>query len=176
MEPPLTQDYFALFDLPPAFDIDSETLTARYRRLQHLVHPDRYSAAGEQERRLAAQRAALINEAYETLKKPLSRARHLLVLRGVDPQQRNTVDPEFLMEQMHLRERLAELRASRSLDSLSALLDDIEHRCRDAQRRLAEALTTLENEETACRRYHELQFLERLREEALDLEEHLYGA
>ena len=124
----------------------------------------------------AAQRAALVNEAYQTLKDPLSRARYLLELRGADLERHREVAPEFLMEQMELRERLAALRASRSLDSLEELLDDIRQRLAEGRRCLREALADEGRLEAACRSYHELQYLQRLHEEALDLEEHLSGA
>ena len=175
MEPPL-EDYFTLFELAPVYDIDEAELTARYRRLQHLVHPDRYSAATAQERRLAAQRAALVNEAYHTLRDPLARARYLLALRGADLERHREVATEFLMEQMELRERLEELRASPSLDSMGELLDDIRRRLAAGRQRLAATLADEGGLEAACRAYHELQYLQRLHEEALDLEEHLRGA
>ncbi len=175
MEPPQTQDCFSLFDLPPAFDIDVDALTARYRRLQQLIHPDRYSTAGEQARRLAAQRAARINAAYQTLKDPLARARHLLELRGADVEKTGTVEPEFLMEQMALRERLAALRAGGSREALRDLLADIDHRQQACCQRLGRALRE-DALDTACRLYQEFQFLRRLHEEALDLEERMGDA
>ncbi len=176
MEPPQTQDCFSLFDLPPAFDIDLDTLTARYRRLQQLIHPDRYSTAGEQERRLAAQHAARINAAYQTLKDPLARARHLLELRGADVEKTGAVDPAFLMEQMALREQLAALRAGGSQAALHDLLADIDQRLQACCQRLGRALQEEGALDTACRLYQEFQFLRRLHEEALDLEERMGNA
>ncbi|MFQ5488116.1 MAG: Fe-S protein assembly co-chaperone HscB [Gammaproteobacteria bacterium] len=164
--------------MPLSYDIDTAQLTERYRQLQHLVHPDRFSGATEQERRLAAQHAARVNEAYQTLKDALSRARYLLELRGADPTAHGTMAPDFLMEQMALREQLEEHRASQALDSLSPLLDDIDNRLTAARQRLRAALGKEGGGdlEAACRHYHELQFLHRLHEEALDLEERLSGA
>ncbi len=177
MEPSLSQDFFTLFGLPVSYDIDRGQLTERYRQMQNLVHPDRFSNATEQERRLAAQRAARVNEAYQTLKDDLSRARYLLELRGIDPAARNDLAPAFLMEQMALREQLDELRARRARNGLEDLLSGIEARLDAARRSLRTALTRDEIEpEAACRHYHELQFLHRLYEEAQDLEERLAGA
>lgn len=107
----LTQDYFALFGLPVAFDVDEGALGERFRELHRVVHPDRYASAGEQERRLSMQGAVLLNEAFQTLKDPLRRAQYLLRLRGVpDAPAGGQMDPEFLMQQMELREELAEIR------------------------------------------------------------------
>ncbi|OOZ42189.1 Fe-S protein assembly co-chaperone HscB [Solemya pervernicosa gill symbiont] len=110
----LAQNYFELFGLPISFDLDSTALSARYRELQNAAHPDRFATGSDQERLLSMQQATLINEAFEALKRPMSRAEYLLGLSGVELEdESNTVmDPMFLMEQMELRERLAEVRAS----------------------------------------------------------------
>ena len=81
----LTQNHFELFGLPVAFDIDSQQLAERYRELQRTLHPDRYASASAQEQRLAVQYSGLVNEAYSTLNRPLSRALYLLGLAGVQP-------------------------------------------------------------------------------------------
>ncbi len=104
----LTADYFALFSLPVSFDIDPEQLAARYRRLLAEVHPDRFASADAPSRRLSVQAAAQVNAAYETLKDPLRRGFYLLQLAGEDgaADSGTTADPEFLLQQMTLRERL----------------------------------------------------------------------
>jgi molecular chaperone HscB len=76
------------------------------------VHPDRFAHAGDAERRLSMQWATHANEAYQTLKKPLARARYLLHLAGHDVEaENNTAMPaDFLMEQMEWREAVMEAR------------------------------------------------------------------
>ncbi len=174
----LDRDYFSLFGLPPVFAIDVERLDALYRELQRQVHPDRFGAAGEGERRLALERAAHINEAYRTLKDPLRRARYLLERHGLDPTTRQDVAADFLAEQMALREALEDIRqapeAAEGLARLSAFLEEIEARWAAGIEGLAERLASgREDWEAACRSYHELSYLQRLREEALGLEEEL---
>src|SRR5437660_915259 len=104
----LNQDHFELFGLPARFAVDAAALELRYRELQREVHPDRFAAAPELERRASMQLATRVNEAYQTLKSPLRRAVYILRLRGVDPEfETNTaMPPEFLMEQMSWRERI----------------------------------------------------------------------
>ncbi|TGD73938.1 Fe-S protein assembly co-chaperone HscB [Mangrovimicrobium sediminis] len=109
--PDFKQNYFELFDLPQAFDIDSQLLGERYRKLQGDLHPDRFASAAAHERRLAIQYSALVNEAYAALKAPLPRAEYLLKLAGLSPQEISAqrIDGGFLMEQMELREKLETL-------------------------------------------------------------------
>ena len=117
------KNHFELFDLPVSFDIDTNTLAERYRELQRTVHPDKFASAPNRERRLAMQKATQINEAFQILKKPLTRAAYLLQLHGIDTNQQNTtMDSEFLMTQMELREELAE----RSFEDLISEYQDLD--------------------------------------------------
>src|SRR5690606_15056315 len=75
-----SRSHFDLFAQPEMFTIDRAALDARYRELQAQYHPDRYASGSDAEKRLALQVATHINEAYQTLKSPLSRARYLLQL------------------------------------------------------------------------------------------------
>lgn len=36
-------NYFELFNIPNQYDINTEQLTTNFRKLQNLVHPDKYS-------------------------------------------------------------------------------------------------------------------------------------
>lgn len=104
----LQQNFFQLFNLPEQFNIDQQQLDNAYRKLQAQVHPDRYAASPEGQRRLALQWSTLANEAYSTLKQPLKRASYLCKLNGIDIDQESSVDMpiEFLMQQLDWRETL----------------------------------------------------------------------
>jgi len=106
--PSKTPNHFGLFTLPERYRLDPGDLDERYRELQRKVHPDRFASASDQERRISIEQAANINDAYQTLKDPLKRARYLLQLRSQwrDDESRTTRDVDFLMEQMELREAL----------------------------------------------------------------------
>jgi len=101
-------NYFQLFGLTPAFKVDLAQLSATYQRLQKTAHPDRFAHGSNQQQLLAVQTSALINDAYQTLKKPLRRAEYLLVERGTElaNEQSTFADTHFLMHQMELREML----------------------------------------------------------------------
>lgn len=177
----LSRNFFELFDLPVEFRLDTRDLAQRYRALQGTTHPDRYASAGEQERLLAVQKAALVNEAYQTLKRPLSRARYLLELRGVtfDGERDTAVDPEFLMQQMELREALAEVpAATQPMQEYNALLERLEAVSRQLEDRLAQLLGSDEAAAQAEAKdlVLKLQFMDKLHQEAEALEETLLDA
>jgi molecular chaperone HscB len=177
MKPALGKNHFELFELPASFEVDQETLALRYRELQRAVHPDRFANATEQEKRLSVQQAAQINEAFQVLKTPLSRARYLLELGGLPLDDSNTqMDPGFLMEQMELREALGEVRGKDDpFEALNRVRDDIEGRERELIASLQQAFAdggnqALENAREAVRK---MQFMQRLLNEVDDLEETL---
>lgn len=174
----LTQNHFELFGLPVAFDIDAQQLAERYRELQRTLHPDRYANAGERERRLSVQHAAQVNDAFQTLKSSLLRARYLLQLKGVefDDEKETHLDPVFLMEQMELREALADVRTdSDSLGELNSIMADIKSRQKLMEDKLKMLLTddSEDNRLEAKQLVQKMQFLVRLQQEAEELEEEL---
>ncbi len=117
------QNHFELFQLPARFDVDMDALDSAYRDVQGRVHPDRFVNATDAEKRVAMQWATRANEAYQTLRNPQKRAQYLCELNGVDLQtESNTAMPmDFLMQQMELREALADARASKDAEALDAL-------------------------------------------------------
>ncbi len=116
-----SQDHYALFGLPRGYGIDLAELDRLYREVQARVHPDKHAHGGDAERRLAMQWATRINEAYQTLRQPVSRAKYLLALAGIDVDQERSMAPEFLMQQMEWREAVAEARAALAVDELERL-------------------------------------------------------
>lgn len=132
----LKQDYFALFGLVPAFSIDMERLEQAYIDIQARVHPDRFAHLSDTEKRLSMQWATHANEAFRTLKSPLTRGHYLLELRGVDPgfDTNTAMAPDFLMEQMEWREALGEATDAADEDAL----DELSRRLRQGTRALGQ--------------------------------------
>ena len=163
-------DHFVLFGIKPTFRLDLSDLDSRYRDIQAQVHPDRFAHAGEAERRLSMQWATHANEAYQTLKKPLERAKYLLHLAGHDIQaESNTaMPPDFLMEQMEWREALGEATDAADEDAL----DDLSHRLRQSTRaleaELARQLDDAGDLEGAADSVRRMKFLEKLQHEIND--------
>lgn len=109
----LTCNFFELFDVPVAYDVDLDLIQQRYRDLQKVVHPDKFANASDQEKRISMQQTSRINEAYNALRHPVDRAIYLLSLKGVDLNLENetTMDATFLMAQMEMREELSDVRS-----------------------------------------------------------------
>jgi len=174
MELSSSDNYFELFQLPVQYPLDTAQLSERYRELQRIVHPDRFVGASAQESRLAQQKSTLINDAYHVLRDDLRRAQHLLQLKGVDYQQHKLSDSMFLMEQMELREELELISASKDLDRLSSLFARAQGLQRQCKTQLAAHLLEFSNMQAASDEVIKLQFLNKLCEEAEQLEESLY--
>jgi molecular chaperone HscB len=173
----LSCDFFRLFDIPVSFDIELPALAENYRRAQRAVHPDKFANGSEAERRLSVQMAARVNEAYHTLKSPLARARYLLELRGVDLNDADTTfDGAFLMEQMELHERLAEVKGSADPHlQLRRIAEDISAHDKTLTAEMAELLRaedagSLQQARDITRK---LQFFHRLNEEVDSLDDEL---
>lgn len=166
--------YFALFDLQPDFRVDLNELAARYRALARQTHPDRFADAPERDRRLASEKAAQLNDAYQTLKSASRRARYLLSLRGEElPLETTVQDPAFLMQQMELREELQDLHESADLNGVAVF----KKRLKQAQEQLNDSFADCWRDparrEEAERLVRRMQFLDKLSSEVRQLEERL---
>ena len=115
-------DHFARLGLPAALDLEPASLDRAYFALQRQWHPDRFVARPPDERARASSEAAALNDAYRTLKDPLSRAVYFAELRGVElPGDGKTIDdPDLLMEAMETREALHEAATSDAVEALAA--------------------------------------------------------
>ncbi len=70
-------DYFTLFGLPASYTLSLEQLAVRYQDLQRQYHPDKFTSAPAAEQLAAVQHSATINQAWQTLRHPLTRAEYL---------------------------------------------------------------------------------------------------
>jgi len=164
----LNQTHFELFGLLERFSIDVAALEARYHELQREVHPDRFAAAPDAERRVSMQLATRVNEAYQTLKSPLKRAVYILQLRGVDPGfETNTAMPsEFLIEQMSWRERIEA--GSEEPETLLQLRTGLRDESRKIYQTLHGQLDERRDDAAASQTARMLMFYEKLAEEIDD--------
>ncbi|MFM8466872.1 MAG: Fe-S protein assembly co-chaperone HscB [Oxalobacteraceae bacterium] len=159
-------NHFLLFQMPVSFDIDIGQLDAAFRELQGRVHPDRFVAASDAEKRVAMQWATRANEAYQTLKHPLKRAAYLCELNGVDLgiESNTAMPPAFLMQQMAWREALDEARDAKDAGALERLESELAGMRRE---RLAQIgnLFSERQFEAAGAQVRQLMFLEKFGED-----------
>jgi molecular chaperone HscB len=159
----IQDSHFDLFHLPVRFTLDLQALEHAYRTVQAQVHPDRFAAAGEAQKRIAMQWATRANEAYQTLRDPLKRATYLLSLRGIDvgAAENTAMEPAFLMQQMEWRERIEDAADARNVGVLIALQDELRDEERARFERLAVLLDT-GADQPAAEAVRQLMFLERV--------------
>ena len=98
----MTQNYFELFNLPEKFQIDLEMLQENYRAIQKEIHPDRFATSSENEKVQSMIKSTQANDAFQTLKSPIKRAKYILSLHKST--EKITLPPDFLMQQMEWEE------------------------------------------------------------------------
>ena len=167
MTPEFSRNHFDLLGLPVTYAVDPARLEQRYHELQSQVHPDRFAAGSDAERRVAMQWATRANEAYRMLRDPVDRARYLLGLKGFDTgEESNTTMPaDFLMQQMEWREAVVAASAARDATGLEALRRDIARSRGDMLQMLARAIDQESNYDAGCSLVRKLRFLEKLEAE-----------
>lgn len=117
----MQSDYFSLLGISPGFDLDEKALEAAYIAKQREYHPDRLAKTDMAARRKAIQLSAEINQAYQILKTPLSRAEYLLWQHGIEVHaEKGGVKPSqaILMESLEVRERLMEASSAEEINRL----------------------------------------------------------
>lgn len=133
-------DYFAFFSLPQSLQIDSAALEQLFHQLSWKLHPDNFVKASEFERNLALERSSELNDAYRTLRDPISRVEYLLLRAGVRKEgtTKQQAPPELLEEVFELNEALDELREAKA--GGTADLAELREKLAAAQRNFEEKL------------------------------------
>jgi molecular chaperone HscB len=121
-------DYFSFFGLPRKLALGVLALEKQFYVLSRKLHPDRFASKPVAEQEAALAQSSLLNDAYRTLKDPISRTQYLLTLEGVEleeqskaatdaarasgEQKKQIVPPELLEEVFELNMQLQEMRAA----------------------------------------------------------------
>ncbi|XP_065106116.1 iron-sulfur cluster co-chaperone protein HscB [Paramisgurnus dabryanus] len=121
IQPPIDNtNYFCILNCEQKFSLDIQKLQRTFIELQRSLHPDNFSQKSSKEQEFSETQSALVNKAYRTLQKPLSRAIYMLELQGVlleDGTDANA-DPCFLREVMEVNESLAETQNQDEVDAI----------------------------------------------------------
>jgi molecular chaperone HscB len=142
-------DFFGVLGLPRRLALDASTIEQRFLTLSWKLHPDNFVRESERERALALERAALLNDAYRTLRDLVSRIEYVLEQEGIrrEGEARQQVPPELLEEVFELNESLEELQSARQqgmsdarevVERLREAAAGFEQRLQELDRRLQE--------------------------------------
>ena len=116
-------DYFSFFGVPRKLNLDVDDLEQRFRSLSRQFHPDYFYNSTPAERRASLERSSYLNDAYRTLRQPISRLEYLLSVEGMDRERiergeagrgANEVPPALLEEVFELNEELDAVRELRA--------------------------------------------------------------
>ncbi|XP_045465806.1 iron-sulfur cluster co-chaperone protein HscB [Harmonia axyridis] len=112
-------NYFKLLQQDEIYDVDLKILRDKYRHLQSVLHPDKFSNKSAEEKNISENFSSLVNKAYDIVQSPLKRAIHLLNLKGEKIREDEKIDdPKFLMNIMELNEQVTN---ASNADELKAL-------------------------------------------------------
>ncbi|RHZ15948.1 hypothetical protein DYB37_004286 [Aphanomyces astaci] len=136
-------NYFKIFGIPESFAIDAKKVEQLYWSLQKKMHPDLYGSKSDVEKELSVVNSALVNQAYNLLKAPTSRANYL------------------------------EIEECTSMDELDRHKAHNANQIEACMQKLAEAFDSNQDFDTSKQLTVELQYLVKLSEAILDKQDHL---
>ncbi len=118
-----TNDYFAVFGLPRKLSVDTSALEKQFYRLSRKLHPDLNAQAGADAQAEILAQSSQLNDAYRTLKNPVTRVEYLLEITGVRINENNAnkqtdaprVPADLLEEVFELNMQLEEMRANNKM-------------------------------------------------------------
>ena len=124
-------------------NLDLADLGKRFYTLSRKLHPDNFHRASKAEQVSSLDQSARLNDAYRTLRDPVTRAEYLLRLEGEPAEKKGSgVPPELLEEVFELNEWLAELRAAAPEPAQSAHRAEVKAQLLRAKANLEKRLET----------------------------------
>lgn len=161
-------NFFALFEQPVQFAVNQERLDQQLRLLQKRYHPDnlvadsKNTADSAQAKQQSEQASALINQAYQTLRDPDSRASYLLDIAGQAQNLEHSIaDLDFLEDAMQMRMDLDDAIEDKELAVLKQLNPQITVRLNKQSERFDSAYQS-QDWQTAIDATQKLKFLVKL--------------
>ena len=126
VQPTRPMTHFEFFGLRKKLNIDEQKLQRDFYALSRKLHPDVYARATASEQDWSLQKTSQLNDAYRTLKDPITRTQYLLSLEGIQleeqskaatdkaresgEEKKQVVPPELLEEVFELNMQLQELK------------------------------------------------------------------
>jgi molecular chaperone HscB len=162
---PSSSDAFALLGLTPRFDVEPEQLEKLFFERSKELHPDRFATSPANERVAALSKARALNDAYQVLRREVSRAEYLLEREGIVIGDNERLDPELVMELLEEREVLAEARQAGDLARIETLQASMQKRRRAALDRVRELFAQSGDRAEIKQQLILLRYIERYLEE-----------
>ena len=106
----LKKNFFELFNIEIAVDVNRSELDEKVRVLQNKFHPDKFSSGSDFEKRLALQISSHINDGYKILGDIVLRIEYILKINNFVKDESKTInDINFLQEQIEYSELVESL-------------------------------------------------------------------
>lgn len=158
-------DFFALFEQPVQFEVNQDSLDRHLRLLQKRYHPDNVAknlTDTAQVQQQSEQTSALVNQAYQTLSAPDSRASYLLDMADQGQNLEHSIaDLDFLEDAMQMRIDLDEAIEDKDRVTLQQLHPQIVERLDKQSNRFSTAYQS-QDWQTAIDATQKLKFLVKL--------------
>ena len=149
VQPPVPVDYFTFFGLPYKLNIDTRQLERDFYDLSRHLHPDINAGGSGREQEWSLEKSSQLNDAYRTLKDPITRTAYLLRVQGVQLEEQSqaateearrtgkakkqVVPPDLLERVFELNMQLEELRMNKKMGESDRTL---EHEVQQTKQRL----------------------------------------
>jgi molecular chaperone HscB len=94
VQPAEPTDFFSFFGMTRKLELDEAALEREFYALSRKLHPDVYSRASTREQVWSLEKTSQLNDAYRTLKDPISRTEYLLLLQGIQLEEQSKTATE----------------------------------------------------------------------------------
>jgi len=154
VQPPAPVDYFTFFGLPYKLNLEPAQLEREFYALSRHLHPDINAVSSDREQQWSLEKSSQLNDAYRTLKDPITRTEYLLRLQGVQMEEQSkaateearrtgklkkqVVPPDLLEQVFELNMQLEEMRMNKKMGQPDR---DLERELRDSRKQLQEKYT-----------------------------------
>jgi molecular chaperone HscB len=102
-------EFYTALGLEPKLALDPEDLKKRFYERSRQWHPDRFSRAAPADQQKALDMTAMLNDAFRSLRDPVTRAEYFLKSKGLELSK--DAPPELLEEVFELNMAIEELRS-----------------------------------------------------------------
>ena len=119
-------NYFDLYEIPIAFQIDPLALKKKYFELSRKYHPDFFSQENENEQAEALEKSSSVNKAFKIFQNKNETIKYVLQLKNLlEEEEKYQLPPAFLMQMMELNEEFADAKMEGETDDIEKVKTDL---------------------------------------------------